>query len=38
LLITLLDREGRVLATTTTLEDDSKFEAKLKAAAAADGF
>jgi protein SCO1/2 len=35
LLITLLDREGRVLAATTTLVDDSQFLAKLRAATAA---
>jgi protein SCO1/2 len=31
LLITLLDRDGRVLAATTTLVNDSKFLAKLQA-------
>jgi len=36
LLITLLDSQGRVLATTTTLVDDSEFQAKLRAATAAD--
>ena len=34
LLITLLDRDGRVLTTTTTLVDDSEFLAKLRAATA----
>lgn len=34
LLITLLDRQGRVLATTTTLVDDSEFLMKLRAATA----
>lgn len=36
LLITLLDRQGRVLASTTTLVDDSQFQAKLRAATATD--
>jgi protein SCO1/2 len=37
LLITLLDRQGRVLAATTTLVDDSQFLAKLQDATARDG-
>lgn len=36
LLITLLDRQGRVLATTTTLVDDMEFQGKLRAATATD--
>jgi len=36
LLITLLDRDGRVLATTTTLVDDAAFLAQLQAATAPD--
>jgi protein SCO1/2 len=32
LLITLLDEEGRITATTTTLIDDEKFQAQLRAA------
>ena len=36
LLITLLDRQGRVLATTTTLVDDLEFKAKLRAATSSD--
>lgn len=36
LLITLLDRQGQVLAATTTLVDDSEFKAKLLAATATD--
>jgi protein SCO1 len=36
LLITLLDPQGRVLGTTTTMIGDSEFEGKLKAATAVD--
>jgi protein SCO1/2 len=36
LLITLLDGEGRILASTTTLVGDAGFEAKLRAATRAD--
>lgn len=36
LLITLVDRQGRVLAATTTLVDDSQFLAKLQDATARD--
>jgi protein SCO1/2 len=38
LLITLIDGQGRVLATTTTLVGDKAFQAKLQAATAARSF